>query len=305
MKKLLYLIILLSISLNSYGLNFLDKDSKIDAGVINRIGTLYVEEKYKDCIDSCNNYLDYRYFVLGYRSHPYRDWRKDHGYWETNDVMNVSKVLYLGCAAAYQYSLSNYDSNSIFDRLEWARACVAVYDDYLHERIPNEESTIETWEQYIQYAENALAAAECGDHFLTTYSDDKWSKKQEKWFDKKRDRILNVLYTINGSKPLSKRKTVYETVRQYIEKHPTDTFNDILSVFPRELQGHYGVIIDEDEYTIRHDKSSDIDRRYFAEIPLTDCSDKKIYVCSQRGPNFDVFRKHVKEKLGWEIKEIL
>lgn len=194
MKKIFFLFVFLSFVIHTFGHNSFGKNGKIDAGVINRLNMLYLSEKYQDCIDSCKSYVGYRYFGLGYKSHPYRDWRKSQGYWETNDVEDVAAVLYLGCVAAYQYSLSNFDTHSIFDGLEWARACVAIYDDYLQERIPNEESTIETWAKYIQYAERALMVTQCGDHFLAVNGDDSWLKKQAKWFDKKSDRISDALY---------------------------------------------------------------------------------------------------------------
>lgn len=246
MKKIFYSIILLSITLNSYGQNF-GKDAKIDAAVINRINTLYLSEKYKDCIDSCKNYIGYRYIGLGYESHPYRDWRKIQGYWETNDVENVATVLYLGCAAAYQYSLSNFDTHSIFDGLEWARACVAIYDDYLHERIPNEESTIETWAQYIQYAERALMATHCGDHFLAVDRDDSWLKKQSKWFDKKSDRISDALYknvvgkdAVFADYPILQYKVFTVTSSQILRQKKFKVFQDVfkkrVDAFERMVQ---------------------------------------------------------------------
>lgn len=194
MKKLLYLIILLFFTLHSYGQNSFGKNNKIDAAVINRINTLYLSEKYKDCIDSCKNYIGYRYFGLGYKSHPYRDWRKIQGYWELNDVEDVATILYLGCVAAYQYSLSQFDTRSIFDGIEWARACTSIYDDYLHDEIPDKFSSVEDWGKYITYAERAMSAIQCGNHFLAVGRDERWLKKQGKWFERKSDRISDVVY---------------------------------------------------------------------------------------------------------------
>lgn len=248
MKKQLLVIALLFITIIANGQIFGNKEPKIDANVINRISTLYLSERYKDCIDSCQHYLgNYRYFSVGYESHPYRDWRKIQGYWESNDVEDVANVLYLGCVAAYQYSLSQFDTRSIFDGIEWARSCVAIYDDYLHERIPNSFATIEAWAKYIQYSERALSAAQCGDHFLAVGRDDRCLKKQGKWFDKESDRITDVLYkAIEGKDyvfsnyPVLQYKVYLISSSQIIKKGRIKVFQDVfkkrVDAFERMVQ---------------------------------------------------------------------
>ena len=234
MKQLL-VIALLFITVIANGQIFGNKEPKIDANVINRINTLYLSERYKDCIDSCKYYLGiYRYFSVGYKSHPYSNWRKIQGYWEQNDVEDVASMLYLGSIAAYQYSRNQFDSYSIFDAIKWARSCVAIYDDYLHERIPNSYVTIEDWAKYIQYSERALTASQCADHFLAVNRRDSWTKKQSKWFDKKSNRILDVLYksivgkdSIFSYYPILQYKVYTINSNHNVKKGNLKTFQDV------------------------------------------------------------------------------
>lgn len=188
-KKSLYSIILLFIALNSYG----QRAFSIDSVVINRIQTLFFLEKYKDCIDSCEKYV-IGYSHLGFKRHPYRDWVKHHRYYKPWYVEDVATVMFLGCSAAYKYSLSNSDNHTLYLGYIWARACVAIYDDCLHEWTPKEGSPIDDWREYMLYAKRSLIATQVGEHFLTGYGYDRWSKREAKKFDKKYDRVHDLLY---------------------------------------------------------------------------------------------------------------
>ena len=111
-------------------------------------------------------------------------------------------------------------------------------------------------------------------------------------------------YSFRGSKPLSKRAVVFEVIKKFIESYPDSTITDIRAFFPNELQGSYGVITSEEDYNNRKEKGQDVERRYFADSPLTNNRGEKIYVCGEWGNNFSNFRKHVKDKFGWEIEEV-
>lgn len=195
MNRITLLFATLLISIFTNGQIFGLQTPKIDANVINRLNNLYLTERYKDCLDSCEHYLGkYLYFSVSDMKHPYRDWSKLRGILEVNNAEDIATLSYLACVASYQYSLTQFDSHTIVNGIEWAKTCVAIYDDYLHERVPDNESAIEIWTQYIQYAERAIIASQCGDHFLNVARDDRWFKKQAKWFDKKSERISEVLY---------------------------------------------------------------------------------------------------------------
>ena len=192
-KKIIFTFFLLAFTLSINGQSYRTRNPIINDEVINKINTLYLSEKYRECIDSCKHYLGYEYHLFAYENHPYRYWNNKKFFF-VNDIESIATILYLGCISAYQYSLKDFDTHSIFDGIEWARACVAIYDDYLHDEIPNEFSSIEAWANYIQYAERAMFATQCGDHLLAVDRDDSWLKKQGRWFKKKSDKISDALY---------------------------------------------------------------------------------------------------------------
>lgn len=290
MRKLFFLLIFLSFIIHSSGQNYFDKYKKIDAAVINRLNILYLSGKYKDCIDSCYSYVGGRYFLLGYKSHPYRDWRENRGLWETNDVEDVAMVLYLGCVAAFQYSLSNSDSRSIIYGLECARACVAICDDYLHETDPNEESTIEDWVKYILYAEIALAATQCGDHFLAIDRDDRLLKKEAKWFDKKSDRISDVLYknvvgkdAVFADYPILQYKVFTVTSDQILRKKKFKVFQD---VFKKRVEAFERMVQVCQQNNI---SSIEISRELNSLISMLTSTVVESEFCKKAGPNYERF----------------
>lgn len=164
------------------------------------LNTLYLSERYKDCMDSCIHYVGNRYITMAYEDHPYRDWVKKRHYFEVNDIESIATVFYLGCISAYQQSLRDFNTSSIFNGVRWARVCTAIFDDFLHEKIPDNFASIEVWAKYIQYGEWALLATQCGDHFLHVYRDDRWAKKEGKWFEKKSDRISDALFKNTAGK---------------------------------------------------------------------------------------------------------
>ena len=291
MKKQLLVIVLLFITVIANGQIFGNKEPKIDAGVINRINTLYLTERYKECIDSCKNYLgEYRYFSVGYKSHPYRDWRKIQGYWESNDVEDVASVLYLGCIAAYQYSLSQFDTRSIFDGIEWARACVAIYDDYLHERIPNNLATIEVWAKYIQYSDRALSAAQCGDHFLAIDRRDSWLKKQSKWFEKKSDRVLDALYkniagndSVFSNYPILQYKVYTISSSQFLKK---GKFKALQGVLNKRIEAFRNVVQSSQQNDIN---SYEIPTALASLISTLCTTVVENDICKKAGPGYERF----------------
>lgn len=241
MRKLfLTLFILLSV-INSFGQNSFDADQKIDAKVIDHIEKLYWSGKYKDCINACKHYVDVddlRYLMIAEQKHPYRDCGK----WSplSSDAENLAIVSYYGCLASYQYSLFNFDVDSIFDGLNWAKICVAIYDDYLHEIVPNEESTIETWTKYIQYAQRAIETTIYPEHFLAIDPDNRYFKNELKWFDKKNDRIDKVFYknvvgkeAIFANYPILQYH-VFTMIQSYIvEKR--NQFKDFQDIFTKRM----------------------------------------------------------------------
>lgn len=76
-------------------------------------------------------------------------------------------------------------------------------------------------------------------------------------------------YSLNNSTPLKQGRFVLALVRKYIEDNPTVTYVELLRVFPKEIQGTYGILKSYDEaYT----KFIDSNKPYFykeSDILLT------------------------------------
>lgn len=111
------------------------------------------------------------------------------------------------------------------------------------------------------------------------------------------------LFSLNGSQPYNKRNLVYAVNEKFMELHPDATFEDVVSFFPKNLQGGYGVVASEEEYNARIARGQDADKRYFVDKPIF-ASGTRFYVCHQWGDNFDNFRNHVTKEFGWTIKEV-
>ena len=168
----------------------------IDDEVINLINTLYLSEKYSDCIVCCSHYIGYRSIS---DSHPYRNWEKINRFSENSNFENVATLYYLGCISAYQYSLTG---KVLYDKLKWARTCAALYDDYIQENIPQESWSADKMYKYLIYGERGQLASQCGEHFLTAFERERWVKSELKKFEKFYDRISDALYTNTLNKDL-------------------------------------------------------------------------------------------------------
>lgn len=180
----------------------------ITDNVINEVNGLFLREKYKDCIALCLYYIgNYIQCDAHYKSHPYRDWYKEQGFWgwrKTSTADNYALLCYLGGASAYQQSLTGeWDSGLLFNGIAWSKSCIAIYDDYLKEEKPENYWSAEKMYNYILCGERGITATSFGEHFLSGIKD-KWAKQERKWIDKRFERISYVLYknTLN-------RETLY------------------------------------------------------------------------------------------------
>lgn len=114
------------------------------------------------------------------------------------------------------------------------------------------------------------------------------------------------MFSLNGGAPMNKREAVYATVKRYLETFGNDvTFEDLEDAFPRSLQGSYGVIVNEEEIENRRTLGQQVEDRYAIDRPLRAGKDgSTVYVCTQWGPNFSDFQKHVAESFGWTLTEV-
>lgn len=202
MKRIVLILILCVFTLQTFGQNYTGRNPKIDNNVVSQLRTLYLKEKYKECIDSCKYYIGYRYYDLGYESHPCEEFNR-HRFFYENKIEDIAYVLYFGTISAYQYSLTNFDTESIFDGMTWARICANICKDYLSERTPTDFWSVDEIDKYYRCGQMGKEVAECGIHFLHI-DNDKWAKKESKWFEKTSDKIYETL-----AKKLSGFETKY------------------------------------------------------------------------------------------------
>ncbi len=114
------------------------------------------------------------------------------------------------------------------------------------------------------------------------------------------------LFSINGSEPLPKNRAVHEAVCLFMHQFPDVSFVDIEQMFPRSLQGSYGVIRTIDEIRQRGEKNRTESARWFLEPEeiLSAADGMKFAVCNEWGDNFDKFLNHIKSSFGWTVEEV-
>ena len=113
-------------------------------------------------------------------------------------------------------------------------------------------------------------------------------------------------FSLNSGRPLNKRKTVLETIRLYLKTHPTATFEQLESAFPKELQGGYGVITPMSTIQRRIQNGYDDERRYYLDRDkiLRSSDGIEFAVCHQWGHQFAHFQTYVSKTFNWTIEEI-
>lgn len=116
----------------------------------------------------------------------------------------------------------------------------------------------------------------------------------------------NARFSLNGSEPMAKNRSVFESVRRFISQFPDATFEDVAEMFPKHLQGSYGVVRTIDDITVRSTTHRTENDRWFLDPSdiLTSADGKRFAVSTQWGDNFADFRNHIAKELGWTIKEV-
>lgn len=113
-----------------------------------------------------------------------------------------------------------------------------------------------------------------------------------------------TLYKLNGDGPYSKRELVLLAVTQYVMEHADLNYDQLERVFPKNLQGSYGVIRPMSWIEEKASVGFDHNNRYYTDSKdiLTSADGIKFAVCKEWGDNFSNFAHQV-ENLGWEISE--
>ena len=184
---------MLAFTISIVGQDYHTQNLEINDEVINRINILCLSENYRECLDSCKHYLRNRYWDLEYEKHPYRDWRKYSTYKDPNDIKNIAAMTYFGCVSAYKYTLDVFDVGAIFDGIHMARTCVAIYNDYIKEIKSDEYISKDNLYNNIILGQRGIDAARIGQHLLSIANDERWGKKNIKWFEDKSNKMFELL----------------------------------------------------------------------------------------------------------------
>ena len=118
--------------------------------------------------------------------------------------------------------------------------------------------------------------------------------------------IGRAKYSLNGGEPQNKRRTVHSVVSLYMKLHPRATWREVLDIFPKELQGSYGVVNAVENIQYRIKKGFDDENRYFlgSSDQFTTIDGVEFAVCHQWGGQFDKFCEYVEDKFGWIIEKV-
>jgi Skp family chaperone for outer membrane proteins len=112
-------------------------------------------------------------------------------------------------------------------------------------------------------------------------------------------------YRVNNDPKLyAKNKLVLAVVKDYVRNHSDCSFAELENVFPKELQGSWGVIKEHRDVI---NTISDPGKRYFIDVPIVLKDGKEIVVCTQWGSgsigNIGKFIAKAR-KLGYKIDEV-
>ena len=184
----------------------LNPQLRIDNKIINEINTLYLSDRYKECIAYCLYLMNYYHFYISpHEKHSFRDWDKKNTIFQRTDPLNVATLCYLGAISAYQFFQYNETDVTIVNAIEWAITCVALYDDYFKQVLPSADWSTQEMYDYILYSEWGKQAAEVGQFLLRSLDYDRLVKKDKQWFIKKYNQISSSIYhnTLNAEKMYS------------------------------------------------------------------------------------------------------
>lgn len=124
--------------------------------------------------------------------------------------------------------------------------------------------------------------------------------------DEKPDQKSKIArFSLNGSEPMGKNRSVLETVRRFISQFPDATYEDVEEMFPQRLQGSYGVVRTIGDITDRCAKNkSEGDRWFLDPTEVLSAGDGTRFAVSKEwGNQFPTFQKHLADTFGWILEE--
>lgn len=113
------------------------------------------------------------------------------------------------------------------------------------------------------------------------------------------------MFSIDGNGSFNKRNCVLETVRKYMRLHPNATSQQLMQVFPPEVQGGYGVVRSISWVQQQQQLGKDFMGRYFMnpDSRIRTCDGGQLLVSNQWGDQFHRFVDAARN-VGIEIKEL-
>lgn len=113
-------------------------------------------------------------------------------------------------------------------------------------------------------------------------------------------------YVFNGSRPLPKNQVVLHAVKQLLEDISNITYKELEEIFPRSLQGGYGVFETLEQIDKRRHNGQNVDKRYFLDSKdiLVSADGVRFAVCTQWDyKNFPAIQSVIKDYLDYELEE--
>lgn len=119
-------------------------------------------------------------------------------------------------------------------------------------------------------------------------------------------KTTRTTYSLNGSEPMSKGRAILGAITQLLKDIPSTTYGELLDLFPRELQGNYGVMETLAEIDRRAQAGQDVEKRYFMKPgeTLTSADGIQFAVCTQWDyNNFPRVQEIIRETLTYTLDE--
>lgn len=113
-------------------------------------------------------------------------------------------------------------------------------------------------------------------------------------------------YVFNGSQPMPKNRVVLYAIKQLLNDIPNTTYKELEEIFPRSLQGGYGVFETLDQIEKRKYIGQDVEKRYFLDSKdiLTSSDGIKFAVCTQWDyRNFPALQQVITNYLDYQLEE--
>lgn len=122
-----------------------------------------------------------------------------------------------------------------------------------------------------------------------------------------RKKGVRARFSLNGEYPTCKNRSVLRVIEKFMDEFPETSFAELCEMFPKQLQGSYGVVQSIDEIEERSLKNDTEYSRWFMEPEeiLTSGDDVRFAVSSEWGAsNYPLLQQYISDHFGWELAEV-